>query len=86
MRSSVAACALFRRATATGRVEYLARWNDSWNDFHFVGGHIREDESFRDCCVRETTEEFGLVDGRDFGVAAERRDCLRNVHFSEPSS
>ncbi|MBI1917937.1 MAG: NUDIX domain-containing protein [Planctomycetes bacterium] len=83
MRSSIAAFALFRRAGSAGRVEYLAQWNDGWNAFHFVGGHKREDESFRVCCVREVAEELGLIEGRDFHVAAERHSRLRYVHFSE---
>ena len=83
MRSSVAAFALIRRTAAAGRVEYLAQWNDGWNAFHFVGGHKRDSESFRACCVRETAEELDLVEGRDFRVAAERFNRLRYVHFSE---
>jgi 8-oxo-dGTP pyrophosphatase MutT (NUDIX family) len=83
MRSSVAAFALILRDAAAGRVEYLAQWNDGWNAFHFIGGHKRDSESFHDCCVRETAEELGLVEGPDFRVAAERRHHLRYVHFSE---
>src|SRR5262249_12766629 len=83
MRTSVAAFALFRRAAPDGRVEYLAQWNAGWNAFHFVGGHKHDDESFRDCCVREVREELGLVEGQGFRVAAERRSRLRYVHWSE---
>jgi tetratricopeptide (TPR) repeat protein len=83
MRTSVAAFALFRRAAPAGRVEYLARWNEGWNAFHFVGGHKRDGESFRDCCVREVGEELRLAEVRDFRVAAERRHRLCYVHFSE---
>jgi 8-oxo-dGTP pyrophosphatase MutT (NUDIX family) len=83
MRTSVAAFALFRRAAPAGRVEYLAQWNEGWHAFHFVGGHKRDNESFRDCCVREVSEELGLVEGRDVRVAPERRCHLRYVHWSE---
>lgn len=83
MRTSVAALALFRRAAPGGRVEYLAQWNEGWHAFHFIGGHKRDNESFRDCCVREVTEELGLVEGRGFRVAAERRNHLRYIHWSE---
>src|SRR5437899_12918791 len=82
MRTSLAAFALFRCAAPGGRVEYLAQWNDAWNAFHFVGGHKEDDESFRACCVREVIEELGIVEGRDFRVAGERRNHLRYVHFS----
>jgi hypothetical protein len=39
MRTSLAAFALFRRATPGGRIEYLAQWNERWHAFHFIGGH-----------------------------------------------
>jgi 8-oxo-dGTP pyrophosphatase MutT (NUDIX family) len=83
MRTSVAAFALFRRDAPAGRVEYLAQWNEAWHAFHFVGGHKRDDESFRDCCIREVAEELGLVEGRDFRLAPERRCHLRYIHWSE---
>src|SRR5262245_52404020 len=83
MRSSVAAFALIRRAVAGGRVEYLGQWNDGWHAYHFVGGHQRDGESFRDCCIREVAEELDLVECRDFRVADERRNHLRYIHFSE---
>jgi hypothetical protein len=83
MRTSVAAFALFRRAALAGRVEYLAQWNEGWHAFHFIGGHKRDNESFRDCCIREVSEELGLVEGRDFRVAFERRSLLRYIHWSE---
>jgi hypothetical protein len=83
MRTSVAAFALFRRADPDGRVEYLAQWNDGWHAFHFVGGHKRDSESFRVCCARDVAEELGLVEGRDFRIAPERRCQLRYIHWSE---
>jgi ADP-ribose pyrophosphatase YjhB (NUDIX family) len=83
MRTSVAAFALFRRAGPDGRVEYLAQWNDGWDAFHLVGGHKRDGESFRACCAREVAEELGLVEGRDFRLAAERRSHLRYAHWSK---
>jgi ADP-ribose pyrophosphatase YjhB (NUDIX family) len=83
MRTSVAAFPLFRRAASAGGIEYLAQWNDAWQAFHFVGGHKRDGESFRDCCVREVGEELGLAEGRDFRIAAERRCQLRYVEWSK---
>lgn len=83
MRASIGAFALFRRAAAGGRLEYLAQWNEGWHAFHFVGGHKRDEESFRDCCVREVSEELGLVEGCGFHVAPERRSHLRYIHWSE---
>jgi len=83
MRTSVAAFALFRRAAPAGHVEYLVQWNSGWNAFHFIGGHKHDGESFRDCCVREVTEELGLIEGQGFRVAAERHSRLRYVHWSE---
>src|SRR5437773_504180 len=83
MRTSVAAFALFRRIAAGGRVEYLAQWNDGWAAFNFIGGHKNDDESFRACCVREVHEELGLTEGHDFRIAAERRNRLCYVQFSQ---
>lgn len=83
MRTSVAAFALFRRPAPAGRVEYLAQWNPGWHAFHFIGGHKRDSESFRECCAREVSEELGLAEGRDFRIAPERRNHLRYIHWSE---
>jgi tetratricopeptide (TPR) repeat protein len=83
MRTSVSALALFRRSAPAGRVEYLAQWNEGWHAFHFIGGHKRDSESFCDCCVREVSEELGLLEGRDFRIASERRNHLRYIHWSE---
>jgi ADP-ribose pyrophosphatase YjhB (NUDIX family) len=83
MRTSVAALALFRRTAPAGRVEYLAQWNEGWHAYHFVGGHKRDNESFRDCCVREVSEELGLVEGRDFRVATEPHRHLCYTYWSE---
>lgn len=83
MRTSIAAFALFRRTTPGGRTEYLTQWNERWNAFHFVGGHKHDDESFRECCTREVNEELGLVEGRDFRLAPERRAHLNYKHWSE---
>src|SRR5580692_8912597 len=82
MRTSVAALALFRRAAPGGGVEYLAQWHQRWQAFHFIGGHREAGESFRDCCVRETVEELGLVEGQHFRVAAEPRAHLEYVAHS----
>jgi tetratricopeptide (TPR) repeat protein len=71
-----------RRASPGGEAEYLAQWNERWQAFHFVGGHKRPGESFRNCCVRETEEELHLTAVRQFRVAAEPLAHLAYVAFS----
>ena len=70
MRRSIAALALFRR-DADGQTLWLARWNEKWRRFHFVGGHKRPSETFRECVEREVAEELGLTAGADFRCADE---------------
>jgi 8-oxo-dGTP pyrophosphatase MutT (NUDIX family) len=82
MRTSIAAFALIRRQQ-DGRTQYLARWNENWRRFHFVGGHKDEEESFCQCLVREVQEEMGLCPDRDFQVAAEPLAHLEYPAFSE---
>jgi hypothetical protein len=86
MRTSVAALALVRRPTASGGVEYLARWDERRDAFHFVGGHKGADESFRACCVREAEKGLGLTDGQHFRVAAGPLAHLEYVAFSRGSA
>jgi 8-oxo-dGTP pyrophosphatase MutT (NUDIX family) len=68
MRKSEAALAVIRRPRDGGS-RWLALWNAKWDAFHFVGGHRRPGESFRECLVREVAEELGLRDGIDCRVA-----------------
>jgi len=65
MRTSVAAVALIRRQ-CEGRTLWLAQWNEHWQHYHFVGGHKRPGESFRECLVREMAEELHLREGADY--------------------
>jgi ADP-ribose pyrophosphatase YjhB (NUDIX family) len=62
MRTSVGSFALITRQRE-GRTELLTQWNKRWKAFSFVGGHKRENESFRECLVREVKEELGLAGG-----------------------
>jgi 8-oxo-dGTP pyrophosphatase MutT (NUDIX family) len=69
MRQSLASIALIRRR-GDGRTLWLAQWNTNWECYHFVGGHKRPGESFRQCMVRELEEELGVCDGVDCAVPA----------------
>lgn len=82
MRQSVAAVALLRREHE-GRTLWLAQWNPKWQCYHFVAGHKRPDESFRQCVVREVTEELDLRAEVDFQVAPEPLAQLEYDAWSE---
>ncbi|MBX7169259.1 MAG: TIR domain-containing protein, partial [Pirellulales bacterium] len=69
MSKSIASIALIRRE-AEGQTLWLAQWNEGWQSYHFVGGHKHEDETFRDCIVREIDEELGLREAADVVVAS----------------
>jgi len=68
MRISQAALALFKRLGLDGVTEYLTQWNDAWQMFALVGGHVEPGESFHHCCVREVEEELDLIADVDFDV------------------
>jgi len=70
MRESLAAVAVIRRRQ-DGKTLWLAQWNRHWARYHFVAGHKRADESFRECLVREVAEELLLRQGVDYVVPAE---------------
>jgi 8-oxo-dGTP pyrophosphatase MutT (NUDIX family) len=70
MRESIAAIALITRQQ-DGQTLWLARWNQKWRGFYFVGGHRHDDESFRECLVRELQEKL-TVDAE--------KDCLIGVN------
>jgi ADP-ribose pyrophosphatase YjhB (NUDIX family) len=82
LRQSVAAFALIRRQRR-GRPEWLAQWNPNWQSYNFVGGHKRNEETFRECVAREISEELQLQEHREFTVSRERAARLEYVDFSE---
>jgi 8-oxo-dGTP pyrophosphatase MutT (NUDIX family) len=82
MRLSEAAVALIRREQ-DGRTSWLAQWNRNWQAYHFVGGHRRPGESFRDCLVREIAEELHLREGNDYNATAGPLARLDYRAFSE---
>lgn len=71
MRVSEAALALITRINAQGETEYLTQWNEAWQAYSLVGGHVEAGETFRECCVREAEEELKLLSKSDFRVASE---------------
>ena len=81
MRQSIASLAVIRQSGGAQTL-WLAQWNDKWQAYNFVGGHKHEDESFRECVVREVAEDLGLVAERDFGTG-ERLAHLEYVAWSE---
>jgi len=81
MRQSIAAIALIR-CEAEGQMQWLAQWNESWKSFNFVGGHKHDDETFRECLLREIAEELGLHEGRDVLVAS---SALEHLEYTDVS-
>ncbi|AMV18449.1 NUDIX domain-containing protein [Planctomyces sp. SH-PL14] len=69
MRVSESALALFTRSTPDGTTAYLTQWNERWRAYSLIGGHRRKGETFRDCCVREVTEELRLMPEIDFQIS-----------------
>lgn len=63
MRTSNAALALITRCNSAGTTEYLTQWNEAWQAFSLVGGHVEEGETFRQACVREMMEELNCAEG-----------------------
>jgi 8-oxo-dGTP pyrophosphatase MutT (NUDIX family) len=82
MRQSEAAVALIRRIQ-DGQTFWLAQWNPKWRRFHFVSGHRRPDETFRECLVREIAEELALGEGADYQVSSAPPIHLEFIDFSE---
>ncbi len=82
MRKSIAAAALIRERLE-GRLVWLTQWSRSWHCYHLVGGHKKDDESFRDCLVREIHEELGLKEHQDYDMAAEPTAHLEFTAWSE---
>jgi ADP-ribose pyrophosphatase YjhB (NUDIX family) len=77
MRRSTAAIALIR-SDSNGQNLWLAQWNARWNAYHFVGGHKRATETFRDCLLREVAEELKLVYQSDYH--APKKPCRSVEH------
>lgn len=68
MRRSLAGLALIQRE-ASEHTSYLVQWNANWQRFSLVGGHKHDDESFRECLIRELFEELGLHVESDLQVS-----------------
>lgn len=81
MRESLGGCALITGERDGQRV-YLANWNEKWNAWSWVGGHKHDDESFRECVIREVHEELGLDPATDYTVAEREHKRLDNVAMS----
>ena len=79
MRLSEAALAIIERDAAPG--EWLLLWNNSWQAYSLIGGHREEDESFRNCCLREVAEELKCAAG-DVTVGIYPYVSLRFREFS----
>jgi 8-oxo-dGTP pyrophosphatase MutT (NUDIX family) len=82
LRQSTAALAVIRRQR-DGRTEWLAQWNDRWQRYHFVGGHKHDDETFRQCMMREIGEELGMAAATGCAVAEQPLAHLDFVAWSE---
>jgi len=81
MRSSVAGLALISRDVA-GETRYLLQWNVKWSRYSLVGGHKQNDETLRECLVREIFEELGLRAGADLNVADQPLVCIEYTAWS----
>ncbi len=77
MRHSSAALAIIQRNDT-----WLVQWNANWQAYSLIGGHIEPGESFRECCIREITEELEC-DASDVDVAVEPYAELRFVEYSK---
>jgi 8-oxo-dGTP pyrophosphatase MutT (NUDIX family) len=82
LRQSVAAFAVIRREERGG-TQWLTQWNAHWQCFNLIGGHKRPDETFRECVIRELSEELRLCEGEDFTVAESLTAHLEYQAWSE---
>lgn len=80
-RESLGGCA-YLREERDGVPVYLANWNPGWKAWTWVGGHKHDDESFRDCVIREVQEELGLTPEVDYTVSPPERKRLEIVAMS----
>jgi len=78
----IAAFAVIRR-DERGQTLWLAQWNPKWGVYHFVGGHKRPEETFRECLVREIGEELHLCQRLDYRIASTAPTHLEFMDFSE---
>lgn len=69
MRTSEGALALITRVNSTSQTEYLTQWNDAWNAYSLIGGHVEDGETFRQACTREIEEELELQRETEFCVS-----------------
>jgi 8-oxo-dGTP pyrophosphatase MutT (NUDIX family) len=76
MRKSQAALAIIEQQDA-----WLVQWNSNWQAYSLIGGHVEAGESFRECCIREITEELECAPA-DVEVAFE---SYADLHFCECS-
>lgn len=83
MRQSVAALALIARMDDAGEPRWLAQWNSGWNAYALVGGQKRDDETFRECAIREVQEELNLQCGKEFTIADHPTAHLEYTAWSE---
>jgi 8-oxo-dGTP pyrophosphatase MutT (NUDIX family) len=82
-RRSQAALAVVCRPGPDGAPLWLAQWNAHWQRYHFVGGHRRPDETFRQCLLREIAEELHLTEGTDFEADEQPLAHVEYVAWSE---
>ena len=82
MRTSQAALAFITRVNSSGQTEYLTQWNDGWQAYSLIGGHVETGETFRQCCQREIDEEL-LCTASDYELAPYPYATLRFPEFSK---
>lgn len=85
MRESVAAVALIND-TRSSRTLYLAQWNPHWSAYNFISGHKRPRESFRECIIREVSEELGLITKAEFSASAKPLIHLEYTAWSKSAA
>ncbi len=85
MRESLAAVAVIRQR-AGDQTLYLAQWNEGWQRYSLVGGHKHDDESFRECLIREVHEELGLTEGAHYRLSDKPPAHLQFEAWSERAS
>lgn len=82
MRNSKAALALIIRINSIRESEYLTQWNNAWQAFSLIGGHVEDGEAFRECCEREIVEEL-KCSATQFNVGSAPLTTLRFHEFSK---